>query len=291
MGKWLAKSLIIVSVLVSVLVPWRIADAEHQVLRLKDRQVITFEKMIDEVRKSQVVLIGEGHNFPWHHELQLEVIRTLKREGANMAVGLEMFQARSQDVLDRWSSGSMDDRTFIPQYYANWNMPWPLYKDIFLFVRERRIPSIGLNVPMHISRKVASKGFDSLSPEELRELPPGIACDLDPEYMEYVKKVYRSHKAHGKREFQYFCEAQVLWEQAMAWYIRKYLNDNPHRMVVVLAGINHAMKPGIPRQLGRDGKPPLIAVIVPEIPGDDRGVPDISRADYLIFSHQAQAAQ
>jgi uncharacterized iron-regulated protein len=168
-------------------------------------------------------------------------------------------------------------------------MPWSLYKDIFLYVRERRIPAIGLNVPLHISRKVASTGFNSLSPEELRQLPPGIACDLDPEYMAYVRKVHQAHKRFKERDFQFFCEAQVLWEQAMAWYIRKYREKHPETIIVVLTGLNHALKPGIPRQLARDGAPPSIAVIVPEITDSKHPTRDADNADYLVLFDSAHA--
>jgi uncharacterized iron-regulated protein len=283
MKQWATKSVTGVAVFLLLIFFCQAASAEPQVLRLKDRRVITFQTMINEVRKAQVIFFGESHSFPWHHEMELKVIRALKREGTDMAVGLEMFQARSQDVLDRWSSGSMSVKAFIPQYYANWNMPWPLYKNIFLYIRQRHIPAIGLNVPQYIADKVASTGFDSLSPKELRELPPGVSCDLDPQYMAYVRQVYKMHEGHGKGKFQYFCEAQVLWEQAMAWYLQKYRKKHPGQTVVVLTGGNHAMKPGIPRQLGRDSNPPTMAVIVPEIPGDDTTAMDSKQADYVIL--------
>jgi hypothetical protein len=66
-------------------------------------------------------------------------------------------------------------------FARNWSQDWHLYRDIFLYCRERSIPLVGLNVPRSITRKVARNGFESLNSEEIGKLPP-IVCRVDRDY-------------------------------------------------------------------------------------------------------------
>jgi len=89
------------------------------------------------------------------------------------------------------------------------------------------------------------------------------------------------YKKSADREFIYFCEAQVLWDQAMAWHLTEYMKSNPGRTVIVLAGAIHAWKYGIPKQKQR-----YIAaehrVIVPALPVGPESISE-NDADYLII--------
>ena len=69
-----------------------------------------------------------------------------------------MFRADSQDTLNAWTRGSLSLDRFLPAYQDNWNMPWPLYQDIFLYVREHEIPLIGLNISDGVARKGGTTG-------------------------------------------------------------------------------------------------------------------------------------
>ncbi|MCX7794322.1 MAG: ChaN family lipoprotein [Thermodesulfovibrionales bacterium] len=240
----------------------------------------SFQNMVDDLTKADVVFIGESHGFEKHHETQLEIIKALHEKGIAIAIGLEMFTAQDQKILDRWVSGEIGEREFIEAFYRNWGIGWKYYKDIFLYARDNKIPMVGLNVPREITRKIAEKGFLSLTEKELSKLPPGISCEVDEKYMDLLIKIFQV-KAHDRRSFQFFCEAQIAWDQSMAWYINEYMKRNPQRKVVVLTGSIHAWKYGIPRQLKRlaDLK---YRVILPDLPSGSEKV-TVDDADYIIF--------
>jgi uncharacterized iron-regulated protein len=240
----------------------------------------TFPAMIKEISSARVIFFGENHTDINHHKNQLDIIRALYEKGLPVAVGLEMFPKKDQKRLDDWVSGRIKEKNFIPIFYENWGYGWGLYKDIFLYARNKKIPLIGLNVPREITRKVAQRGFKSLSMEELSELPPGITCDLDQRYMDFIKRIFE-HKGNNDDTFRNFCEAQVIWDQSMAWHLSQYLKANPDRLVTVLSGTVHAWKYGIPRQLQK-----FITVkyrvVLPDIPGDYRTVTR-DDADYMVI--------
>jgi uncharacterized iron-regulated protein len=253
-----------------------------EVYRVSDGGTLSVEKMVRELRAVDVIFIGELHDSPENHFLQSEVIRILHEAEVPLAVGLEMFRADDQRTLDAWTQGELPLDRFLPRYYANWRMPWPLYRDIFLYAREHRIPLIGLNIPDAVSKAVASKGFGSLSAAEREQIPQGITCDVDARYREFIQRAYSGHIHPSDRKFNNFCEAQLVWDRSMAWHIAQFREQHNKTAIVVLTGVGHAWRRGIPEQLTRYAKLQS-RVILPTVPGDlERRTVTIQDADYLV---------
>jgi uncharacterized iron-regulated protein len=241
--------------------------------------VTTLDKMIVDLSGAQVVFIGETHDQVSHHAAQLQVIRELHEAGIPVSVGLEMFRQDGQVNLDRWIAGDMDEDSFKEVYVRHWG-DWHLYRDIFIYARDNRIPLVGLNIPRQLVNQVARRGFDSLSAEQRKDLPLAY-CNISPRYREFMTRTLQGHPLEGTA-FEYFCEAQILWDASMALNLEEYLRENPQRTVVVLAGNGHAWKHGIPEQLLRSGEY-RIRVLLPEIPGRvDRSTTSLDEADYLL---------
>lgn len=251
----------------------------QDLLRLSDGKSLSLREALPDIKSAKVILVGELHNEKNHHAFQLEVISSLLQSGLPLAVGMEMFRRDSQETLDKWVSRKMADSEFIKVYYDNWSTPWPLYADILLFAREHGIPVVGLNVSREITGQVARSGFASLSEAQRRELPP-VTCAIDEEYKRFIQRSLGMH-GHQGIEFNNFCEAQLLWDTAMAWHAVQYLRQNPQRTMVLLAGSGHAWKPGIPRHL-ESMSPLSYRVILPEIQGRlNRDSATVKDADYL----------
>lgn len=252
------------------------------IFSIRDGKTISFEALIQDLKSARVVFFGEKHDSKKDHRSQLEVIQALHRAGVPLAIGLEMFRADSQRELDEWVKGKLDLGRFLKIYYDNWSLPWPLYKDILLYSRNEKIPVIGLNVPGDITKKVSREGFSSLTEEELKKLPPGISCDIDEQYMDFIRKAYSAHTAEDK-SFLHFCEAQMVWDKTMAWHIAEYLKENPGRTVIVLAGVGHSWKKGIPAQMETFFSNLSYRVILPEMPDRvDRSTVVVLDTDYLL---------
>jgi uncharacterized iron-regulated protein len=210
-----------------------------------------------------LVLVGEHHTDPSHHAAQLRVIRSLDEKGIPLSIGLEMFRKNQQEALDQWVSGNIDEKDFEAIYLDNWNFPWPLYRSIFIYAREKKIPMIGLNVPRGITRQVAEQGFASLSTQQRGELE-GVTCNVTREYRDFIRSAFGAH-GHGTMDFARFCEAQLVWDTAMAINVVNHLEAHPDRVMVLLAGSGHARKMAIPHQVkGRSSIP--LAVLLPHTP-------------------------
>lgn len=281
--KPLKRALALVALLVSVFAFTLNGFTSERMLRVEDRKVVGFDGMLQEAGAADIIVVGETHSNPRDHALQLRIIRALHEKGVPVAIGLEMFSSTSQRVLNEWVGGTQRLEQFLPVYYQNWNLPWPLYQDIFLYARKHGIPLVGLNVPRSITAKVAKEGFDSLTEGELRELPAGISCSIDDAYREFIMRAHSAH-SHGK-DFKNFCEAQMVWDNAMALNALAFLDKNPRYTLVLLAGTVHAWKPAVPEQLRRQKGNRSISVVLPEVPGKaDTGNVTVKDADFLLLN-------
>ncbi len=276
----------LVFIVLLILAAWAIvrhgSSDDGKVLRVRDGKIITFSQMMADARKSDIIFVGEIHDVEEHHRNELAIIKALHESDASMAVGLEMFRTDSQKTLDSWIRGQLPLQDFLPAYYDNWREPWPLYRDIFGYAKDHEIPMLGLNVSDRISKKVAREGFASLTREERKELPPGISCNVDPTYMAFIRRAYAGHPGND-RQFVNFCEAQMVWDKSMAWRLIAYEKQNKGRVVVVLAGVGHAWRRGIPEQVAAGSKY-TTRVILPYVPDQiDRDNVTTKDADYVML--------
>jgi len=256
--------------------------APVHLLRCGDQQTVEIKNLAAELNKRQFVCIGEVHSEYKHHENQLEIIKNLHDAGLDLALGLEMFSFANQEQLDRWNEGAMDWASFAHIYSQNWKVPLALYEAIFLYARERHIPLVGLNLPPPLAHKVARQGFSSLAPPELQNLPDHVSCKQDSAQMLLLRKMLTAHGGDEAR-FNNFCEAQTLRDKTIALKTYRYQLDNPHKTVLILAGIGHCLKQGMVEHLDRlSGK--RTVVILPAISAQILGkAMTTEEADYLLL--------
>jgi len=213
----------------------------------------TLSDMIDGAAGKKIIYVGEYHDRFSHHTVELDVIKGLYMKDQKLAVGMEMFQRPFQKTLDDYIKGAIDEREFLKntEYFKRWGFDYNLYKPILDFARTKKIPVVALNLRREITEKVSKGGMDSLSEEERKEIPQQMDFS-DGEYRDQLKEVFEQHKSTGERDFDFFYESQVLWDETMAMSIDEYLRKNPdHRMVVIAGGGHVSYGSGIPKRAFR----------------------------------------
>lgn len=254
------------------------------ITRISDKQEVTMRELSAKAAAADLVLVGEVHDSKAVHELQLTLVRALAEKKLPLAIGLEVIQSDSQQYLDQWVEGKLTEEEFKPIFGKNWSYDWRLYRDLFIFARDNRIPMVGLNVPKEIVMKVSRKGYGSLSEEEKKKLPPGTNADLNTPHTVFLKESFEAlfSSVTNGRVFEYFCQAQTVRNSGMAMQIANYTRKNPKVKMVVFAGIWHSVKNAIPDQLQRNGSKVSSLVIMPYIPefSGDRAAVDV--IDYLV---------
>jgi len=222
------------------------------------QELKTLTQAIEGVADRKIVYVGEYHDKNSHHAVQLEVIKNLHRKNPKLAVGMEMFQRPYQGVIDDYINGRIEEREFLKksEYFERWGFDYNLYKPIIDFARAAKIPVVALNIRREIVDKVGKEGLDSLSSDEKKEIPAQLDFS-DAAYREKLEKIFKEHKGNSERKFEFFFQAQVLWDETMAMSIDQYLKKEPESRMVVLAGQGHlAYGSGIPkRAFRRNGFP------------------------------------
>jgi uncharacterized iron-regulated protein len=268
-------------IVLALLTASTISAASGAVLRLKDRQLISWAQMLGELQGAGVVYVGENHDNHEHHQAQLRIINDLREQGAALAIAVEMFPVADQPLLDQWLTGGISEERFSRIFTDRWHIAWSYYRHIFLYARQRRIPMVAINISRDIVKKVAQHGFAALSAAERRDIPAEVNCIIDPTYKAFIRRIFASHQSG--QSFDYFCEAQMLWTKSMASHLAAYQQRNPGRTMVVLTGVGHALRPGIPaytQELTRGS----YRIVIPELDDLTRSTATAADLDYLLLN-------
>ncbi len=241
--------------------------------------------IIPRLAEKRVIFIGETHDRYEDHLAQLEIIRALHVRRPDLVIGVEYFQAPFQEALDAYVTGQSSEKQLLreTEYFERWRFDYRLYRPIMQYARAQGIPVIALNIPTEISQKVARSGIDSLSSSEKTRVPQEIDRS-DTAYRERLRVVFDAHRerAAAPGSFDYFVEAQLLWDEAMAETAATYLQQHPQRPMVILAGNGHLLYgSGIPSRLLR--RISLDSAIVVNA----NGIDDPAMADFVLLAPSA----
>ncbi len=191
--------------------------------------------------KPRVVLVGEEHTDSAFHDVQLHVVQSLHAAAVPLLIGLEMFPAASQAVLDRWVRGNLDETAFVEQsdWYSVWGYHWGYYREIFRFARAQQIRLIGLN-----EAPAASPAAE----------PAAVATESAADHRALVREFFEvDSPVHGgmtDAQLDQLAVAQARRDAVMAQHAAAALERNPLHTMVVLAGTGHVLYDlGIARQL------------------------------------------
>jgi len=210
-------------------------------------QVVSFEELMADLEGVRIVYVGERHSNEAHHDVQLRILKALYEKDPTLLVGMEMFVSSDQHALDQWSAGQLDEETFLKEvgWEEKWKFDFALYRAILDFIREESLKVVAVNVPRSIVETVARVGLDGLSDEERDQIAQEVDTSTE-EHRTYVQSAFDTHESDEISAFEFFYEAQCVWEDSMAEAISRALNNK--RMVVITGNGHIAHKFGIPHR-------------------------------------------
>lgn len=238
------------------------------------------DDIIPQLTTARIIYVGERHDRFAHHMNQLQIIKKMHEAGYGLAVGMEMLQKPFQQVVNEYLAGQIDERTFLQktEYFSRWGYDYNLYKPIVDYLKQQNIPVVALNIQGDISRKVAREGLYSLPDNQKKQLPSAMDFSNE-QYRKDLNTVFTLHtQQKDLKDFNYFFQAQTLWDEGMAESAQKFLADNPESKLVILAGNGHVRhKYGIPGRLYRRNHEPFKVVV------QDEEIED-SIADFVLLT-------
>jgi uncharacterized iron-regulated protein len=225
-----------------------------EILHLATGVSVSEAQMLGVLSDARIVYVGETHDNPASHRLELAVLQEMaRRYPDSIALGMEMFTPSQQEVLDDWVAGRLDEKTFLKRvrWFEAWGMDFDYYRELLDFARREKIPVLGLNAEKSLVSAVKEKGLAGLSDEERQLLPE---MDLEEPYQRAQTTAIFGGHDQGGRHLERFLQIQTLWDETMAANIAAYLASpaGSEKRLVVVAGGNHVRYGfGIPRRVFR----------------------------------------
>ena len=195
-----------------------IASAQQKpayVLYNAEGKKISYNKMIKQLAKKDIVLFGEFHNNAISHWLELALAKDLS-EKRNLIFGAEMFEADNQQALNNYLAGKITAKG-LDSAARLWNNYKTDYAPIVNFAKEKNAAFIATNIPRRYASLVSKKGFealDTLTALEKTWMAP-LPMDYDAQLPGYIKMI-EMMGGHGGPNMP---KAQATKDATMAYFI------------------------------------------------------------------------
>ena len=276
-------------------VPHRVFDTRH-------KSFTDFESMLADVARADVIFVGEQHDNPNTHRLELAVVDGLMRRRVSLVIALEMFERDVQPVLDKYAAGTITEEEFLKG-----SRPWPRYatdyRPLIEFAREHHLPIVAANVPRPIAANVSKAGLsalDALGPQRgfaARELQ----CAASGQYYDRFVAEMTGHApaadpktappADVRTGTDRFFLAQCVKDETMAESVAAaFANTSVERATIVYVnGAFHTDYGQGAAERTRRRLPGRRVAILSMLPVDDidgvvPGEEDLARAEYLVYT-------
>ena len=210
---------------------------DERIVEVASGRTLSRAQLLAEIRASDVVLLGELHDNPWHHRLRGELLTELP---PNAAIVVEYLQRGRRvepgpDLLERLTRAGFDAR--------GWR--WPIHEPLLQGAFASGAPITGGNVPGELARQAVRQGAPAL-PADLRSLLEAAPLAAPAQAMLDAAIVEGHCGSVGSLALDGLRLAQRVRDASMA----AALIASAGRPAILLAGDNHVRRDyGVPQIL------------------------------------------
>lgn len=219
----------------------------------------------------EVLLLGEQHDAPEHHQIEQQVVATLAARGVLAAVALEMADAGATTAQLKPRSSEAQTRLALNWQEESW--PWADYGPAVMAAVRAGVPVMGANLPKSAMRaSMADSQLDTQLPGPALKAQQQLIrighCNLLPETQ--ITPMTRIQIAKDMRMARTVSEAAV-----------------PGKVVVLITGSAHANRQlGVPQHLAKSLHAKSVLLLAGNGPDQDQafdatwGTPALPEVDY-----------
>ena len=271
----------------------------QRVFETRQKSFSDFESMLADLARADVVFVGEQHDDPNTHRLELAIAEGLLRRKVPVMIAMEMFERDVQGALNQYLAGTMTEDQFLAA-----SRPWPHYatdyRPIIEFAKAHQIPVIASDVPRSIATDVANHGeavLDQLGPRRslaARELD----CPMNGNYYDRFIQVMASggHPPTGetaapdaKARNDRFYLAQCLKDETMGESVANAFAAARRTTVLHINGAFHTDYGEGTAARARRRMPGRRVAVVSVLPVDDLDglapdEDDVKLGDFLLYT-------
>ncbi len=253
----------------------------------KEGKKVKYSRMISDLKKNQIVFIGELHNNPISHWMELQITTDLyDSTSQNLILGAEMFEADNQLIIDEYLQKLFDAKKYEAEAKL-WKNYKTDYKPLMDFALDNGLRFIATNIPRRYANIVFKKGFeglDELSDEAKSHVAP-LPINYDAEVKCYkdmlnMGNMPASRTGHAMANLP---KAQAAKDATMAYFIDK--NMKAEKIFIHYNGSYHSENhEGIVWHLNKMNKGYRIVTVTTVLQKDISKLDEenLGTADYII---------
>lgn len=265
-------------------------SSHYKIYDAKTRQLISTDRIIEDMNSADVLFFGEEHNDSAGHYLENRIFRELHaRYGSQVALSLEMFETDNQQPLNDYLAGFIDESRLAKDARL-----WSNYKDyrpMVDYAKKNKLSVVAANAPRRYVSLVGKRGMvvlDSLDKGAKAFLPPLPYDTLSGRYRDKFYAIMKGSPGGDNPKVYY---SQSLWDAGMAYSIYHYLKKNKGHKVFHCVGKFHCEEHlGTVAQL-QDRNKKLKIKVISMLSDDNFSKPDWDKianlGDYIILTDPA----
>ena len=119
---------------------------------------------------ADIALLGETHDNPAHHAIQLQVMRRTLEAGRRPALAMEQLDTEWQAAIDAVRAAPADAAAIEAAGKVSPGWAWPQYAPLVALALERQLAIVAANLSRPRARVVAAEGLAALGAGEAERL-------------------------------------------------------------------------------------------------------------------------
>ena len=275
----------------------------HRVYDTKAKKFLDFETLVSRLSAADLVFVGEQHDDPGTHRMELALLEGLARRRDSIVLALEMFERDAQPLLDGYLSGASGEDVLL-QGSRPWKNYAADYRPLVELARARGWPVVASNVPRPLASLVGRTGIgalDTLAAGSRSQVAESLACPEDKYYDKFVAAM-GGMASHGpapadgtdpKLRLGRMYQAQCIKDETMGESVARVWR--PGRLVVHYNGSFHSdFRLGTAERAQRRAPAARLVVVtavpVKDLDGLHPSKEDRKRANYLLYVLAPQKA-
>jgi len=263
-------------------VPQRVFDTRQKTFS-------DFESMLADLARADAVFVGEQHDDPNTHRLELAIVEGLTRRGVSVVVALEMFERDVQSQVEGYAAGRITEEQFLKD-----SRPWPRYasdyRPLIEFAKAHHLPIVASNVPRRIASDVSKNGMpaiEKLGSDDRAFAAREVLCPTSGDYYQRFGEAMGGHEGANANFYFAQCVKDETMGESVATAFQK--NATGRVTIVHVNGAFHSDFGEGTADSARRRMPGRRIAVVSMLPVDDLDTAkpdddDFKRADYLVFT-------
>jgi uncharacterized iron-regulated protein len=246
-----------------------------------------FEAMVADLARADAVFVGEQHDDPNTHRLELAIIEGLTRRQVSVVIAMEMFERDVQGPLEQYAAGTLTEDGFV-----GGSRPWPRYvtdyRPIVEFAKANHLPIVASNVPRRIASEVSKTGMSAVEGlgSDRALASRELQCPASGDYYDRFVAAMGGHQGATPN----FYIAQCVKDETMGESVAEAFHKTTGRVTIVhVNGSFHSDFGEGAAESARRRMPGRRVAVVSVLPVDDIDAvkpadAELKRADYLVYT-------